>query len=111
MPRELSEQADSLLSAAWNEPLFAGWDEAERERPRVEQARRRLALVQKLPGELAKPCSAAVEQALEQIVRGLPAGYAYQLQPRVVQLQKQSRYLKKLLGAIDASTSLSARSN
>ena len=57
VPDELSEQADARLVAAWKEPLFAGWAEAERQRPRVEQARQRLSLLQRLP---ADACQAAV---------------------------------------------------
>ncbi len=45
VPPEIGEESDRAILKAWNEELFAGDPSAERERPRLEAARRRLTAV------------------------------------------------------------------
>ena len=53
VPNILGEANDLALIVAWNETLFAGWRDAEQERPRMDSARTRLAKVRRLRDAIA----------------------------------------------------------
>lgn len=98
IPQETSEPNDRKLVNAWNEVLFAGYQPAERQRIRVAEARRRVALVDVIC-HLAGQCSGGErsagktpgssgialggEQSLVEAAYALPQGYQYSLGPRV----------------------------
>jgi hypothetical protein len=97
VPLQLAETVDRSLVAAWQEPLFARWPEAERERPRYVQAQARLAVLEEL-GRLdgnGVP-SVAGEQALERCAARLPDGYVYARQDRVHLAGQRLRVRKEL---------------
>jgi hypothetical protein len=78
-----SFDADTALVHAWREDLFAGWPRAERERKRVEIARRRRENVRNLEAEANQPLSAANEERLVKLAADLPADYDHAMRPRV----------------------------
>jgi hypothetical protein len=83
----LSEEADRQLVPAWNEALFAGWKRAEAQRPRVNEARKRLELLARLDAEIGKVRSLLDEQQVQRLAIPLPKDYAYAARPRVQQAQ------------------------
>ncbi len=96
----LRQEADESLVHAWNEKMFAGWPRAERERPRIETARRRLELVGQLERQAAQPLSIANEEQLFKLAGGLPDGYDYALKPRVQLAHDRLHVLAKLKRAL-----------
>lgn len=94
------QAADEQLTQAWNEPLFAGWSTAERERPRVIAARQRLELVQRLKRAAAAPPSVACEEELTGTAGALPADYEYELKGRVQAARERLQLLDKLNSAL-----------
>lgn len=81
--RTPSETHDAALIKAWNEPLFAGWKQAEAERPLVAAAAKRLEIVAELERLAAQPAGMSNEEALFHAAAGLPAGYGLRQQPRL----------------------------
>ncbi len=81
--RTPSETHDAALIKAWNEPLFAGWKQAEAERPQFASAKKRLEIVAELERLAAQPAGMSNEEALFHAAGGLPAGYGLRLQPRI----------------------------
>jgi hypothetical protein len=77
------ESNDTALVKAWNEPLFAGWKQAEAQRPHVVAAAKRLELVAELERLAAQPPGMSTEDALFKAAGALPAGYGLRLQPRL----------------------------
>jgi tRNA A-37 threonylcarbamoyl transferase component Bud32 len=75
VPATSAVEADTQLLAAWNEPMFAGWSAAERERPRLVAAKQRLELLQQLRDRIAETVSWDREKAINRIARDLPADY------------------------------------
>ena len=78
-----SESHDGALVKAWNEPLFAGWTQAEAHRPRVAAATKRLEIVAELERLAAQRPGMSTEEALFRTAEGLPPGYGLRLQPRL----------------------------
>jgi len=94
-----SETCDRALVKAWNEALFADWGPAETRRPRVELARERLALVDKLSERADAALSLEGEKALVQIaleIKTAHGAYAYELKPRARQAQERLRAVQEL---------------
>ena len=74
------EANDQSLIAAWKEDLFAGWSDAERERPRVAEADARLKLVERVREavEAANPSrSIKTEKNIYLLARELPRQYEF----------------------------------
>ena len=95
-PQAARQDADEALINAWNEKAFAGWPRAERERPRVEAARRRLEILEQVERQAAQPLSAANEEAIFKQAADLPEAYEYQLKPRVQLAHDRLHVLAKL---------------
>jgi hypothetical protein len=83
----VSEEADRCLVDAWNEALFTGWKRAENQRPRLDEARKRLEVLARLGLEIDKARSLADEEQLHRLAAPLPKDYAYAAQGRVQQAQ------------------------
>ncbi|HVX10963.1 MAG TPA: hypothetical protein VHC22_07280 [Pirellulales bacterium] len=83
VPRTPCETNDVALVKAWNEPLFAGWKQAEAQRSLVVAASKRLEIVAELGHLAAQSASMATEDALMRAAGGLPTGYGLHLQPRL----------------------------
>lgn len=73
-----SEQLDRQLVPNWNEDLLAGWDVAERERPQLTSAQKRLQTVAEVNRLIQQSPTSPTRQSEQRIVQaaaGLPAGY------------------------------------
>jgi hypothetical protein len=81
--RAAGEQADQKLVAAWNESLFARWPVAERQRPRVVEARARLRLLDEMRRAAEAPLTGGGEEQLLKSAAQLGSGYRYDLHSRV----------------------------
>jgi len=99
VPWETSEQVDRNLVNAWNEPLFAGFEPGERQRVRVAEARRRVALldrlrylVQQSSGVITMPGEKSIVDAAAQ----LPDGYQHSLSARVEQARRRMTAMSRL---------------
>ncbi|HET6879218.1 MAG TPA: hypothetical protein VFI31_03645 [Pirellulales bacterium] len=77
------ESNDTALVKAWNEPLFAGWKQAEAQRPDVAAAAKRLEIVAELERLANQPPGMTTEDALFKAAGALPPGYGLRLQPRL----------------------------
>ena len=78
IPTDAGETNDHALISAWNESLFAGWKNAELERPRVLSARDRLVKVKKLRDAIVTADahrSVSHEQAIKGQAGQIPNGY------------------------------------
>jgi hypothetical protein len=83
VPRDATEHFDQQRLAAWREGVFAQWPDAERERPRIAQARQRLELVARL--RAVDRAGVTTESGEQQIVAGcrqLPPEYSPDLAAR-----------------------------
>ena len=86
LPRQIGEQEDRDLVKAWNEPLFAGFPPAETERPRVDMARQRVAVIERLEGTLwaaGGKVALSCESDLAAAAKSLPPEYRYRQRSRV----------------------------
>jgi hypothetical protein len=100
VPQANSEESDAQFVRAWNEPLFAAWPPAERQRPRLVEARQRLALLEQLQQQSAQPLTLEGEKSLLKLARTMPGGYAYALRVRVQQAGQRLQALKRLQDAL-----------
>lgn len=111
IPNEAAEAADRRLVEAWNEALFADYPPAERERPRVTEARRRVQILDRLR-HLAQQTSGAAslagEKHLLEKAAQLPPGYRHSLQERIERAEKSVLAMARLEAAIAASGSETA---
>ncbi|HUY33554.1 MAG TPA: hypothetical protein VMV69_12465 [Pirellulales bacterium] len=96
----VGERADQQLVAAWNEPLFAGWDVAELQRPHVVEARSRLKCLDELRRRATAPLTVDGEQRLVKLAASLPGGYRYDLHSRVHLAKDRLRTLATLRDAL-----------
>jgi len=109
--RETSEANDRRLVEGWNEELFTGFEPAERERVRVAEARRRVAVLDRLNHLVQATSGAPTFEAEAQIARTvepLPQGYQYMLRQRVEQARRRVTALERLEKAITRATSEAA---
>jgi len=109
--RETSEANDRRLVEGWNEELFTGFEAAERERVRVAEARRRVAVLDRLNHLVQATSGKPTLKAEAQIVRtaeALPQGYQYMLRQRVEQARRRVTALERLEKAITRATSEAA---
>ncbi|MGH7134111.1 MAG: hypothetical protein ACREHD_00130, partial [Pirellulales bacterium] len=100
-----SERHDAALVEAWNEPLFAGWKQAEAQRPRVAAAAKRLEIVAELERLAAMPPGMSIEEALFHTAEALPPGYGLRLQPRLKLAHDRLHALARLKRALQEPVS------
>lgn len=111
IPWEASEQADRSLVDAWNEALFAGFEPAERERVRVAEARRRVAMLERLRylvQQSSGRTTLAVEKGIVEAALHLPNGYRHSLSTRVDQARRCVAALARLDRALSGPESEAA---
>lgn len=111
IPEQTSEASDRRLVHAWNEALFAGFEPAERQRVRVAEARRRVALVDvlcHLAGQSSGGTTLTEEQSLVEAAHGLPQGYQYSLGPRVEKARRRVTAVTRLEKVLAQPTSEAA---
>jgi hypothetical protein len=100
LPRDVGEEQDRALVKAWNEAVFAGYPPAEQERPRVEEAQRRLTALAQIDAVLRQ---LAGESALVKTASPLPAGYPRRLQARIEQARHRVLAMEHLQIAVEAN--------
>lgn len=111
IPAGASEPNDRRLVEAWNEQLFAGVEAAERERLRVAEARKRVAVLDRLNllvQQAAGSFTPSGEQKIVDMAGHLPQGYQYTLRARVEQAQRRFRAVSRLEKAVEQETSEAA---
>ena len=104
LPRKIGEEQDRALVKAWNETVFAGFPPAEQERPRVGEARRRLAAVGRVVKAVRQSggrVTWAGETTLVKAARPLPLGYPHRLSARVEQARERVLAMQHLRIAIE----------
>lgn len=88
-----SEQGDRLLTRAWNESLFSDFQPAEAERPRVEAARYRLKVLERVAHVLQQSMG-RIELETERVIASLathfPPHYEHSLEQRVAEAQRRA---------------------
>ena len=89
VPGTTAESSDRAILAAWNEPLFQGWRQAEAERGRLDQARQRLDTVKAFAAANGGGLSRSIEEKIAAIVAALPAGYSDEIAKRGDQARKR----------------------
>ena len=103
IPLDQNEENDRQLAQGWNEALFAGFEPAELLRGRVEGARRRVALLDRLRGfveQATRATSFAKERGIVDAAEQLPEGYEHGLRRRVDRARKRMRALEALDRAV-----------
>lgn len=93
-----SEQTDQALVRGWNETMFKGWGPAEQQRPRIDQARQRLQVVQQL-AQLAQRFENPTfdgEKAIRDLAGKLAGNYQYTLLPRVQSADRRLKAFERL---------------
>jgi len=106
IPLEESEENDRRLAEAWNEPLFAGYEPAERLRGQVEAARHRVSLLDRLRlliQQAAKGSNFAKEWSIVAAARQLPEDYRYGLHERVALARRRVEAIEALERAVRQS--------
>jgi len=86
LPQVHSEANDRRLVDAWNEALFAGFEPAERQRPRVLAARKHVRLLDRLQHliqQAGRTPDLAQQKAIVNLAQHLPRGYRHGLAPQV----------------------------
>ncbi|NQT16092.1 MAG: hypothetical protein HQ582_25270, partial [Planctomycetes bacterium] len=86
LPRATGESNDRKVVSAWNEVLFAGFEPAERERPRVTAARKNVDTLDRLHHLLqrsSKETTLDDERRIVVAAKHPPRGYEHSLRPRV----------------------------
>jgi hypothetical protein len=104
LPASHSELNDRKLVNAWNETLFAGFEPAEGERPRLEAARKHVQMLDRLHHLVQQSGGAsdlAREQAMVSAADQLPKGYQYSLQPRVTHAKAVVNAVRRIRAALD----------
>lgn len=101
-PGTPTEARDRQLVATWreNERWFSGWDEAERERPTVMVAERRLQNADQIRLLGPQSPTLATEQQIDKIGNVLPEGYCPTVQPRVLIAKERLHTYRRLLEAL-----------
>jgi len=98
--RVVDEATDKSLVASWNDALFRGWQRAEAERPRVDQALARLRNVQAVTQTAAGTVTAAGEEQVVTLAAALPAGYSSAIDARTDTARKRIKALAALSTAL-----------
>jgi hypothetical protein len=103
LPHQASELGDRKLVNAWNEVLFAGFEPAERERPRVTAARKNVAVLDRLHHlvqQSAQQTTFFEERNLAAAAKHLPEEYEYSLKPRVELARRRVAAINQLEHAL-----------
>ncbi len=111
IPVETSEQADRQLVDAWNESLFANYPPAEQHRARVDEARKRVQLLDRLRHLIqptAEKISLSGEKGLAAIAAKMPQGYRHGLRDRVELAVRRVRAFARLEKALNDNNSETA---
>ena len=111
VPQKTSEDNDRQLVEAWNEKLFARFEAAERQRPRVAESRKRVTLLDRLNllvQQTAKTITRDGEQRIVDAVAKLPQGYKYSLAARVEKAQRRVSAVARLDKMLEQSSSEAA---
>jgi len=108
VPPEPGEKNDRALIGAWNESLLAGFEPAEQERPRLEAARQRVAMLDRLR-HLIQQSSRQIlmveERHMVELADQLPQGYQHSLAPRVQRARQRVEVIGRLKSALFQPTS------
>jgi len=110
LPAEASEPADRALVQAWNEKLFAGYEPAEQQRGRLNEARRRVMLLDRLR-YLIQHCGTmtlASEKGIVEVAAQLPPAYRHSLSAWVEEARRRVVPLTQLERAVCFPNSESA---
>ena len=111
VPQETSEASDRQLVNAWNEPLFAGFEPAERQRIWVGEARRRVQILDRIYHQVQQSAAGITlvgERGIVEAASHLPEGYHYSLQGRVTLAMRREKAVNRLLKAIQDGSSEAA---
>jgi len=103
IPRPPSEHTDRELLNAWNEALFAGFEEAERERPRVVEAHHRVDLLERLRHLIQQSAGTITlrgERIIAETAGQLPERYQHSLQFRVQQACRRVEVINRFEEAL-----------
>ena len=104
VPREVCEDCDRQLIAAWNEAVFAGYAAAEAQRARLAAARQRVRVLDHLAEVAAADVPDTVNSDRERLLADwahrLPVGYSYRLQSRVALAVERLQALARLETAL-----------
>jgi len=106
LPDRVSELDDRKLVNAWNEVLFGGFEPAERERPRVMAARKRVTVLDRLHHMVqrsSRETSRSEERGIALAAKHLPKGYQYSLRPRVEAARQRLDAISQLERALQRS--------
>lgn len=101
--QEISETGDRALIAAWNESALAGFQPAERARPQLDGARKRLAVldrIQTLIQQADAKYTVGNEQALAAAGKELTAQYRYQNESRIERARRTIKAIRRLRNAM-----------
>ena len=92
------EDCDRQLIASWNESLFAKLVSAQKERPRLAEARRRIEILDQVIALIAQAgndLQLDLEQQIVQLAIRLPPGYRYAQETRVQQAMRRVRAMSQ----------------
>lgn len=103
VPEGESEKTDRQLLEAWNEPMLAGFGPAEQLRPRLEAARARIAVLDRLRHliqQSSREIVMAEERMMVELAGQLPAAYAHSLAPRIERARQRVETIGDLRRAV-----------
>jgi serine/threonine protein kinase len=102
LPSAVTKRHDTGLVNAWQEDLFRGWEPAEKERPRVDAAVKRLQAVHHLAGLATyTPLTRDGEQKIKKAGRAFPNQYEHGLETRVREAKERLDAIAALEWALD----------
>jgi hypothetical protein len=111
IPADLNEAVDRQLIELWNESLFAEFPPAEQQRQRVNDARQRLQLIERLRHLIQRAAgkmSLSSEKALATTAGALPQGYQFSLRERINQARARVMAFARLEKALQSEKSEAA---
>lgn len=99
--------SDLRLGQAWNETLFANWTQAEIERPQLDEAKRRLQLVQEIQSTIQKAVQQKTldaERAVVSTAQPLSARYEFSQKARVEQAWQRVNAVDRMHQLVSGSS-------
>ena len=103
IPPQTGERCDRQLVNAWNEALFAGFEPAERQRPRIVAARQHVTALDRLRHlvqQASGTTSFAWEWSIVAAAKPLPEGYHHSLEQRVERARRSVEAIKGVERAV-----------
>ena len=103
VPEGFSERNDRALIEAWNETLLAGFEPAEQLRPKLEEARRRAATLDRLRLLIQESAHRIVlhdERQMVELADQLPERYGHSLSPRIERARQRVTTIARLTQAV-----------